>query len=372
MDVAIAVRHRLKWVVVVGVLMLTVFSSSTVGVLSEASDGVAKVSVSVIAKRENKATTLPEAQYVSLPAETAAAPMPILATPEVGDSLSRPHREQIDWPCWLPEGCEELYLEKNPISASSEYTNSVTAMPTARLESQDEDAEPDWRRRYDIYQQLITEASEPLLQLSSDAAPAQEDESGIRLLHGRADVQNNAEHILAEGRNHPDIPPVLVAAAIAEQASDVERLFGVDALEKAGLVVPGLENMSIGIAQLRPEEALKLGLGDADLFDPETAIQGMFAKVHLGNMRITELENPADPLTTTERYMLLSLAQNGTSEVDEYFALGGDWESILTQGNNARVMRYFLVHLDWLLLNGWELPEDVALDTWRETVFSTP
>ena len=130
--------------------------------------------------------------------------------------------------------------------------------------------------------------------------------------------------------------------------------------------------MSIGIAQLRPEEATKLGLGDADLFDPETAIQGMFAKINLGSLRIAELEDPLDPLTLTERYMLLSLAQNGTSEVDEYFAMGGDWESILTLGNNARVMRYFLVHLDWLLLNGWELPEDVALDTWRETVFSTP
>ncbi|MBN1920457.1 MAG: hypothetical protein JW892_04385 [Anaerolineae bacterium] len=372
MDVAKAVRHKLKWVVVVGVLMLTVFSSSTVSVLSEASDGVAKVSASVITKRENKATILPDAQHASLPVEVVATPMPLLATPEARNSLSRPHKEQIDWPCRLPEGCEELYVETNPISASSEYTNSVTEMPTARLESQDEDAEPAWSRRYDIYQQLITEASEPLLQGELDKASAQENEMEIRLLHGRADVQNNAEHILAEGQNYPEIPPVLVAAAIAEQASDVERLFGVDTLEKAALVVPGLENMSIGIAQLRPEEALELGLGDVDLFDPEAAIQGMFAKIHLGNMRITELENPSDPLTLTERYMLLSLAQNGTSEVDEYFALGGDWKRILTQGNNARVMRYFLVHLDWLLLNGWELPGDVALDAWRETVFSTP
>ncbi|HPD41132.1 MAG TPA: hypothetical protein PLD43_06180, partial [Anaerolineae bacterium] len=87
---------------------------------------------------------------------------------------------------------------------------------------------------------------------------------------------------------------------------------------------------------------------------------------------ITELEDPAAPLSLTERYMLLSLAQNGTCEVDEYFALGGDWTTILLQDNNARVMRYFLVHLDWLLVNGWELPGDVNLDYWRELVFSIP
>lgn len=373
MGISIAVRQALKRVAAISLLILTIFSSSTVGVLSEAPGESAEVSDGIATKHGAKTETASQPQRVIFTVEVSLTPVPTVAEAELKDNPPPArHQRQQEWDCWLPEGCDEIYLESSPILATPVPTDSVTVMPIALSEDQDEDLRPTWLRRYDIYQQFITDASEPLLQLSSDAAPAQEGEPGIRLLHGRADVQNNAGHILAEGQNYPNIPPILVAAAIAEQASDVERLFGVDALEKAALALPGLENMSIGIAQLRPEEATKLGLGDADLFDPETAIQGMFAKINLGSLRIAELEDPLDPLTLTERYMLLSLAQNGTSEVDEYFAMGGDWESILTQGNNARVMRYFLVHLDWLLLNGWELPEDVALDTWRETVFSTP
>jgi hypothetical protein len=35
-------------------------------------------------------------------------------------------------------------------------------------------------------------------------------------------------------------------------------------------------------------------------------------------------------------------------------------------------MRYYLVHLDWFLENGWKLSDEIDLDYWREMVFSTP
>ena len=68
--------------------------------------------------------------------------------------------------------------------------------------------------------------------------------------------------------------------------------------------------------------------------------------------------------------MLLSLAQNNIAAIDTFFELEGDWGRILAEGNNARVMRYFLLHLDWLLSNDWSLSKQIDLERWRETVFS--
>jgi hypothetical protein len=229
-----------------------------------------------------------------------------------------------------------------------------------------------WEARYAIYQGLISQGSAPLLNSdlgyleSSDGTP-------ICLLHGRSDVLQNATLIRYIGALHPETPPIIVAAAIAEQASDVERVFGVDILEEAALtVLPGKEDMSIGIAQLRPTEMISLGLGGVDLFDPEMAVRGMYAKLALAGELMDDLASADAPLSPTERYMLLSLAQNHLGTVNDYYAVDGDWDQLMAMGNYARIMRYFLVHLDWLHESGWELPPDVDLDRWRRVVFSTP
>ncbi len=233
----------------------------------------------------------------------------------------------------------------------------------------DEDAF--WEARYWIYQGLMSQGSDPLFN-SDQGYLENSDGTPICLLHGRNDVTNNTDLILAVGDDYPEIPPTLIAAAIAEQASDVERVFGIDIWEQTALGLPGQEDMSVGIAQLRPTEVISLGLGTVDLFDPEIAVRGMYAKLHVANARIDALQSPEAPLTVTERYMLLSLAQNHLGTVDDYFAVNGDWDQLMAMSNYARIMRYFVVHLDWLLETGWELPPDVDLDRWRRTVFSAP
>ena len=367
MTITTSVRRTGKHVAAALVLLLVILASGTMGALSEASRKSPEASDAVVYKRLDKtaAPAAPERLLSTL--TTAAQPAAIPAPPAADETPRRAaYPQRREWSCRLPEGCADI----EAIEAETLAQTMPSAADLTSLQQTQEAETPAWRKRYEWYQLLITTASEPLLEVAT--APTDADKPALRLLHGRADVQANAALIQAEGRAYPEIPPVLVAAAIAEQASDVERIFGMDTLEKAALELPGLENMSIGIAQLRPTEIEGLGLGEADPFEPETAVQGMYAKIDLGNRRITELEDPAAPLSLTERYMVLSLAQNGTCEVDEYFALGGDWTTILLQDNNARVMRYFLVHLDWLLLNGWELPGDVNLDYWRELVFSSP
>jgi hypothetical protein len=228
-----------------------------------------------------------------------------------------------------------------------------------------------WEARYAIYQGLISQGSAPLF--NSDQGYLESSEgTPICLLHGRSDVIDNAELILTIGERYAEIPPIVVAAAIAEQASDVERVFGVDILEKTAMALPGKDDMSIGIAQLRPTEVISLGLGTVDLFDPEIAVRGMYAKLRFANARIDLMQSEDAPLSATERTMLLSLAQNHLGTVDEYFELGGDWDRLTAIDNYARIMRYFLVHLDWLVENGWELPPDIDLESWRRIVFSAP
>ncbi len=230
-----------------------------------------------------------------------------------------------------------------------------------------------WEARYLLYQELISQGSAPLFRSGDDYLET-EDGTPICLLHGRSDVLNNADLIRRVAAEYPAVAPVMVAAAIAEQASDVERIFGLDILEQTTLFLPGKENMSVGIAQIRPTEAVSLGiaLDPMDLFDPEIAVRGMVAKYRVTNEHIDSNQNPGAPLSLTERYMLLSLGQNSPGVADDFYAAAGNWAVLLGQNNNARVMRYFLVHLDWLLANGWELPEDVDLDFWRKVAFSSP
>jgi hypothetical protein len=239
--------------------------------------------------------------------------------------------------------------------------------------SLDGDADWDflWKARYEVYQQLITYWSRTSLPPEGIEATAPEGKL-IALLHGRNDVLDNAALILEIAPAYPEVPPILVAASIAQQASDIERAFGVDLLEQIALNFPGLDDMSIGIAQLRPTETESLGLGDVDLFDPEDAIHGMFTKIRMSGARIDALQSHTSPVPATDRAMLMSLAQNSPPAVGAYFRAGGDWDIVRAQGNHERVMRYFLVHLDWLVESGWELPAGVDLERWRAIAFSAP
>lgn len=361
----------LQHITVISVIILVMLANNhAVGVLSEAASGSDAASDIAAYKQTDKAERPIAPHAISEGAVTIFPTIAETLAEEAPAQMRAPQRRE--WPCLLPEGCD-WPVESSPGAIAPENTVPADEAIPSNLESDTMQTDEVWATRYQVYQMLITAGSAPLLQLGADAGTTEDSSFTVHLLHGRADAQNNAHLIKAEGRSYPDIPPILVAAAIAEQASDIERVFGMNALEQTALALPGLENMSIGIAQIRPQEAATLGLGEeADLFDPETAIRGMYAKMAHADARIEQRQDPESPLALTDRYMLLSLAQNSLGKVDEFFALHGDWALILQQGNNARVMRYFIVHLDWLLLNGWTLSEQVDLDTWRAVVFSTP
>ena len=263
--------------------------------------------------------------------------------------------------------------QRSPLAGRHAVPSAVAIWAQVPKPADEDAGDALWEARYVIYQELISQGSTPLFRSGGGYLESQ-DGTPICLLHGRSDVLNNSELIRSVAAEYPRIAPVVVAACIAEQASDVERIFGLDILEKTILSIPGQENMSVGIAQIRPTEALSLGvtLDPLELFDPEIAVRGMVAKLRSVDERIDALQNPDDPVSLTERYMLLSLGQNSPGISDEYFAAGRDWDLLLSRNNNARVMRYFLVHLDWLVANGWELPDDVDLDLWRKIAFSSP
>jgi len=72
--------------------------------------------------------------------------------------------------------------------------------------------------------------------------------------------------------------------------------------------------------------------------------------------------------------MLLALAQNANLHpINNFFdpEVGGKWEKMLPISNYARVLRYSLLHLEWLITTReWIIPEDLDLSRWRELAFS--
>ena len=220
--------------------------------------------------------------------------------------------------------CGLAKSSRSPSTAGRQAALGSIVVWTQELDSADEDAgDTLWEARYRIYQELISQGSAPLFRSGEDYLEA-EDGTPICLLHGRSDVLANSELIQSVAEEYPGVAPAMVAAAIAEQASDLERIFGLDVLEKTTLFFPGQEDMSVGIAQIRPTEAMSLGLSldPLDLFDPEIAVRGMVAKLRAVDERISALQDPAHPISLTERYMLLSLGQNSAGIVDGYVAAG--------------------------------------------------
>jgi hypothetical protein len=192
---------------------------------------------------------------------------------------------------------------------------------------------------------------------------------------GRKEVIRNAEQIAALSAEY-SVDATMVAAAIAQQASDVERVLGdfSDELsEKVGA-------LSVGISQLHRTEltefydqSLLPGEIALDPYDPEVAIRGMAAKIQLNDEYLAEMmaANPQIKISMTDRWMLLALAQNhGYKSTDDFFGEAqGEWESMLALENYHLILRYFVLHLEWLKTNGWPIPDDVSLDAWKMLVF---
>jgi len=198
------------------------------------------------------------------------------------------------------------------------------------------------------------------------------------LLHGRSDVVTNADLIR---RYTPDHLELMVAASIAHQASDPkDRPYGTDAVEKVvGLID---SDQSVGIAQLRPGEIEEWApaLAGRSRFEPDVAIRVMAAKLQDTERYILWQAMEYGSTSQTSRFMLLALAQNCSESsqvrrtVDTFFGYRGSWEEMLRDEQFGALwteqLRLILVHVDWLTSQGWELPEGVDLDAWRQTAFA--
>lgn len=243
--------------------------------------------------------------------------------------------------------------------------------PEAVLPSSNEEAAPDeereaqgnWLVTFELWQRGIS-----YLSALGPLSP----------VHGRNDVVTNADQIELWA---PDDLELLVAAAIAHQASDFkDRPFGIDAIE---VIWRGLfdDGISVGIAQLRSEEVADLApeLAAFDPLSPEIAIRVMASKVSRANRYILQTH---PEVSDTDRFMLLALAQNAASYatmldmVDYFFDVAGaDWSLMLAgepeREHNWRLqLRLVLLHADWLVEQGWPPPEGLDLVRWTRIAFS--
>jgi len=173
----------------------------------------------------------------------------------------------------------------------------------------------------------------------------------------------------------------MLAASIVQQASDPkDRPYGTDAVEMvAGLIDP---NQSVGIAQLRPGEIQEWepALAGQSRFDPDVAIRVMTGKLADAERYIRLQGMEYGSTSKTSHFMLLALVQNCAERsqmeqtVDSFFEYGGSWEQMLGDRQYGGLwneqLRLILLHIDWLILQGWELPEGVDLDEWRRIAFA--
>jgi hypothetical protein len=192
------------------------------------------------------------------------------------------------------------------------------------------------------------------------------------LLHGRNDVQAHTEAIRQSTPPHLEL---IVAASIAHQASDPkDRPYGTSAWE---IMMGSVDSkQTVGIAQLQPWEIEEWApaLAGQSRFDPDVAIRVMAAKIEAADQYILEQAEGYGGISQTDRFMLLAIAQNCgrrkkmENAVNTFFAHGMD--SVLENTEYRLQLRLVVLHIDWLLSQGWVLPEGVDLDYWRRTAFS--
>jgi RHS repeat-associated protein len=201
--------------------------------------------------------------------------------------------------------------------------------------------------------------------------------SAVRWAHGREDVKQNVHFIASFAREEHQL---IVAASIAHQASDVwERPFGTNGEER--LLRFFRPDMSVGIAQLRPGEIefYSPGMTGHDLQDPRIGVFVMADKIEFVDQYIQQSAGERDrSLSQTDRFMLIAIAQNGgnvgaaTRPIDYFFEdAGGGWRQMfLHKPGWQETLRLVVLQIEWLLAQGWELPEGVNLEEMKETAFT--
>lgn len=202
----------------------------------------------------------------------------------------------------------------------------------------------------------------------------------ISPIQGRREVLRHADEIKLWA---PADLELLVAASIAHQASDFkDRPFGTDAIEEFWRKLID-DNISVGIAQLRRDEVATWApyLDGADLLTPNLAIRVMIAKLKQTNSYILYR---APKIPDTDRYMLLALAQNTASAdamrstVDFFVDVAqGDWAIMMTSERAQALdwqeqLRLVLLHINWLIEQGWPAPDGLDRYYWSRVAFTNP
>ena len=200
--------------------------------------------------------------------------------------------------------------------------------------------------------------------------------STIGLAHGRQDVRSYRATITALAVDFESVAPIMTAAGIAHQASDFkERPFGCDVCDEAWAGLGKLlgKDTSKGIAQLRQGEIEQLVGPGANPYDPTDAVKGMYAKLGQANAEISAHDRS---IGMTDRYMLLAIRQNSYAgnPIGYFFGDGNaSWGSMMANPHYGDSwtfqLRQVLLHLEWMVAQGWELPEGVDLQQWQQIVF---
>jgi hypothetical protein len=217
-------------------------------------------------------------------------------------------------------------------------------------------------------------------------------EAARHFAHGRQDVRENFGPIIGISATY-GASPLVVAASVAHQASDVERAFGTDVIESIATYLK--PNQSVGIAQLRPWEHWAWSSGTSpdpnDLgyvegvngnrlsLHPIAAVLGMSQKIAMQDYTLGQLSAHGLSMSQTDRFMLLAIGQNCsrwnqfTHVVSAFGQHQGNWSNILSVEPKGYAwqeqLRFILLHIEWLLENGMALPEGLDLDYWRRIAF---
>lgn len=196
--------------------------------------------------------------------------------------------------------------------------------------------------------------------------------------HGLREVASNARIIRALGDDQ--VPAILLAAAIANQGSSAQRPFGIDAIERmqywlglnfdwplpqwewaAARWHQYVEEPSIGVAQLLPDEAQRLrGFGRPDLFDDATSIRLMHAKLAAVSSAAESLG-----LNQTQRFILLAIGNNdGLGTIERLVAYDRDLERYLADHPQTRTqIAKIMTFVDYLAeQDDWTLPDGINRD----------
>jgi len=178
------------------------------------------------------------------------------------------------------------------------------------------------------------------------------------------------------------VHPTLLAAAVAHQANDpLDRFFGTDIVDKAALRWHD-PNASVGVAQIRKVELWYVGIAGcfateenvAMLFDPDFSIHIMALKLYEADEALGRYPGYSE----TDRYMLLAIAQNidhpsrVVEMVDTFFSerVGRRWARLFEKKNYAQwQLQLMLIEFEYLVEQGWTLPEGLDLDRWRYIAF---